>query len=341
MTIDKGLNMTTYTQLNTGNKRCMVQTSQYPIKVVASSSQPDKNDACQIIEACHGIVPFDLDTNLWGLATVDNQNAAVTEVAIPSGGGGGGGSSSNTINYHEIALGNVSGASILRFSAMKRNPSGSYSEQTLWDCADQNFSPITTAEAFKISYNSSGDGSGTNGALTLDFEYIDASGNEATATHTLGNTGLDTTSFTGLGINKVKVASTGSNNENTYSITIEDSSGNDQTIIYDDDNVSRVGVYHMPTDRKAVLDTIFVSNQRHSGSDTQELQFDLQFLDRSSGIKEEIEQINISHTSQDSLPIPLGGLLVPSGKILIINAHPSSSSNQMSATVLGVLYDNS
>lgn len=85
------------------------------------------------------------------------------------------------------------------------------------------FMPMTSADTFTISYTNgagSNDGLGSNGALVLTFFYIDADGLPAVATHTLGNTGSDITSFTGLGINRVAVSSSGSDNKNNADITI-------------------------------------------------------------------------------------------------------------------------
>lgn len=57
---------------------------------------------------------------------------------------------------------------------------------------------ITTAQTFTIAYNSGTDGLGTTGALSLLFTYLDGNFNSQIGIHTLGNTGSDVTSFTGL-----------------------------------------------------------------------------------------------------------------------------------------------
>jgi hypothetical protein len=69
---------------------------------------------------------------------------------------------------------------------------------------------LTTADTFDIAYNNTTDGASTTGALSLLISYLDSNADLQTATHTLGSTGSDTTSFSGLGINRVVVLSHGS-----------------------------------------------------------------------------------------------------------------------------------
>jgi len=86
------------------------------------------------------------------------------------------------------------------------------------------FNPNTaimqTAQTFTIAYNNATDGFGTTGALSLLFTYLDADFISKTAIHTLGSTGSETTSFTGLGINRVIVLSNGGLGWNANDITI-------------------------------------------------------------------------------------------------------------------------
>ena len=82
-----------------------------------------------------------------------------------------------------------------------------------------------TASTFTIAYTQASDGSSANGAKTLAFYYIDSSGLPAIATHTLEADGSDVTSFTGLGINRIAVASSGSTGKNGAVITVTATTG--------------------------------------------------------------------------------------------------------------------
>lgn len=78
-----------------------------------------------------------------------------------------------------------------------------------------------------ITYNSGTDGAGggATGATQLYFFYIDSNGLPAEAAHTLGSDGSDTTAFSGLGINRIAVLASGSNDTNVNDITITATTG--------------------------------------------------------------------------------------------------------------------
>lgn len=88
-----------------------------------------------------------------------------------------------------------------------------------------NFTILTSASTFTITYNNTTDGLGQTGALTLAFYYVDSNGLPDVSTHTLSNTGSDVTSFSGLGINRVAVASNGGATYNVNDITITATTG--------------------------------------------------------------------------------------------------------------------
>jgi len=140
-----------------------------------------------------------------------------------------------TSNQDEIRIGlrpGVTGWTKFGYRTDLQSASG---EQTVW-ATTGNFTPLTSAETFDIAYDGTGggstDGAGTTGATELTFFYIDANGKEATATHTLGTDGDDTTSFTGFGINRCAVSASGSNDTNVSAITITaTTAGTTQAII--------------------------------------------------------------------------------------------------------------
>lgn len=129
-------------------------------------------------------------------------------------------------------------------------------EQTIWAYTGGNFTPLTSASTFTIAYNNATDGLGTTGALTLYIQYVDSSGLKAEAVHTLSNTGSDVTTFSGLGINRIAVSSSGSAQINTNDITVTATTGGtvqafvpalsgvtQQCIFYTDSNSYGVGKF--------------------------------------------------------------------------------------------------
>lgn len=124
----------------------------------------------------------------------------------------------------EVVIGRRSGVRHFTQFAYRSNLTAANGEETVW-AASGNFTPMTSASTFTITYNNASDGSSSNGAKTLYLDYIDSSGLYQTATHTLTATGSDVTSFTGLGINRIAVSSSGSTQTNGAAITVTETSG--------------------------------------------------------------------------------------------------------------------
>lgn len=138
-------------------------------------------------------------------------------------------------------------------------------EQTVW-AATGNFTPLTSAETFTITYDNTADGLGQNGALTLFFQYIDANGEPAEAVHVLGNTGSDVTSFTGLGINRIAVSSSGSTDTNGAAITVTATTATTtQATIPAMGSVTQQAIYFVGSNSNAVATFLSVNATKISG----------------------------------------------------------------------------
>ncbi len=126
---------------------------------------------------------------------------------------------------------------------------------------------LQTAETFTITYTNTSDGVGQDGALTLNFQYIDADGAAATATHTLGATGTDVTSFTGLGINRLSVASSGVTDANGAAITVvSTTTGGYHAYIPAGESVTQQALFHVPVNNMALMKMVFLNINKIVGS---------------------------------------------------------------------------
>lgn len=139
-----------------------------------------------------------------------NQTAGLDQDAIFTRG---------TIAQDEIRTGKRAGVEGWTKFAIRDGLTAAGGHQTIWT-ASGNFTPMTSAETFDISYTQADDGSSANGAKTLVFYYVDDDGLPALSVHTLGSDGSDTTSFSGLGINRIAVSSSGSANTNVSDIEV-------------------------------------------------------------------------------------------------------------------------
>lgn len=128
---------------------------------------------------------------------------------------------------------------------------------------------MTTAQTFTVTYDTTtngGDGSTGTGARMLLFSYIDGNNTAQTGYHTLGSGGSDTTSFTGLGINRCVVVLFGSVAYNNNDITITATTdGTTQAKIPAQKSVTQQCLYHVPISRTFNLDFINLSALKISG----------------------------------------------------------------------------
>lgn len=142
-------------------------------------------------------------------------------------------------------------------------------EQTVWE-HNGNFSVMTSSGTFEITYNDTTDGAagGATGATTLLIDYIDENFELQQATHVLGSSSPDTTSFSGLGINRVVVVASGTSNSNVNVITIADTAGTagTQATVPAGESVTQQMIFHFPIDHIGVANWMFLGCNKLSGS---------------------------------------------------------------------------
>ena len=186
-------------------------------------------------------------------------------------------------------------------------------EETVW-ATTGNFTPMTTASTFTIAYNNTTDGLGQNGALTLYFQYIDANGIDAVAVHTLGSSGSDVTSFTGLGINRVSVSSSGSADYNTNDITItETTGGTTQAFIPATQSVTQQAIFFTDANSYGVAKFLFFNVNKLSGSNPKVV-VKAYVYNRNVATRYEVFRHTVDTQSENTVQItePVGFRLSPS-----------------------------
>lgn len=148
------------------------------------------------------------------------------------------------------------------------NLQASGGEETIWASAttSNNLVVMTAAETFTITYNNTTDGSGTTGARAITFYYLDSDENLAIAQHTLGSSGSDVTSFSGLGINRAVITESGTANTNTNTITVTNTtSGNDQAEIPALGGVTQQAFFFMPNNYVGATKWLELNANRSAG----------------------------------------------------------------------------
>lgn len=170
----------------------------------------------------------------------------------------------------EVRIGRRTGVTSWNKFGYRTTLTAANGEETIW-AATGNYIVPTSADTFNIAYDGtsggSTDGTGFAGARILTFYYIDSSGLPAIANHTLGTDGTDTTSFSGLGINRCVVSSSGSNTYNTNDITVtHTSSGNIMATIPATQSVTQQAIFHVGSNHVAVAKFLTFNVNKLSGS---------------------------------------------------------------------------
>lgn len=168
----------------------------------------------------------------------------------------------STLPQDEIRIGRRAGVTGWNKFGYREGLTAAGGEEQIW-ATTGNFTPLASAETFDIAYDGTGggstDGAGTTGATELTFYYIDSDGNEAIATHTLGTDGDDTTSFSGLGINRVAVSATGTNDTNVSDITVTaTTAGTKQAVVPAGGGVTQQAIFFVGSNHTAVAKYLFI-----------------------------------------------------------------------------------
>lgn len=218
----------------------------------------------------------------------------------------------STVPQDEIRIGRRSGVNGWNKFAYKSSLTAAAGEQMIWGDGD-NFTPMTTAQTFTITYDGTGggstDGSGTTGARTLYFFYIDEDGLPAEATHVLGTDGSDVTSFTGLGINRIAVASAGTHtfNRNTITVTAT-SSATVQAVIPAEAGVTQQAIFFVGSNHLAVAKYLWMCVLRTTGGSSPRVTIKAYVYNRNLAVRYLVFRTIIDTAVQNTIEIsePIG-----------------------------------
>lgn len=163
---------------------------------------------------------------------------------------------------------------------------------------------LTTASTFTITYTNTTDGSSTTGALSLFVTYLDENEAQQTATHTLGSSGSDVTTFSGLGINRCVVLSSGSNDANGSNITITATTGGSvQAFLPANTSVTQQVLGHIPTNTTGVAKFLFLSALRIAGGSSPRVTFKVFVYNRGTDTTYEVFRYGMDTAAENHLEV--------------------------------------
>lgn len=248
----------------------------------------------------------------------------------------------STIPSDEIVIGRRSGVRPFTKFAYRTGLTAAAGEETVWAWTGGNFTPMTTASTFTIAYTNTSDGSTANGAKTLFFQYIDASGLPAEAVHTLGSSGSDVTSFTGLGINRIVVSSSGSTQTNGGAIQVtETTGGTTQAYLPANEGVTQQLIYFTGSNSYAIGKYLWISCNKISGGGSPRVTIKGYVFNRNIATKFQIFRATIDTSSDTIIKInePVGFRLTPTD-VLYFVADTDTNNTVIDIRMSLVEYDN-
>lgn len=129
------------------------------------------------------------------------------------------------------------------------------------------FSIMTSADTLDVVSSSAQDGVAGTGALSIQLTGIDANHLEQTEIVTMNGITPVTTSNSWLGINRAVVISSGTNDANVGTITIDDTAGTVgvQAEIPIDESVTQQLIFHTQIDYKFLVDWLWLHVTKLSG----------------------------------------------------------------------------
>ena len=192
---------------------------------------------------------------------------------------------------------------------------------------------ITTAQTFTIIYDNGTDGEGTTGALVLQIVYLDADFLSQTAIHVLGSTGTDVTSFSGLGINRCIVITTGTALVNTGDITITATTdGSTQAAVPAGGGVTQQCLYHFQINHIGLLDWVYGSALRLAGGGSPRVIIRGMVYNRFIDSCFEVLRIKIDTDVENSFQLTPSQPLVLSGRdVLWLEAETDVNNTEVAA----------
>jgi len=167
---------------------------------------------------------------------------------------------------YKIALGQVNGATTV--NKFGYNPDvDTTTDPEIIAFFGGTFAIMTSADTLDVVSDDAQDGVAGTGALTVLITGIDGSHNTITETVTMNGVSAVTTSNSFLGVNRVVVLSSGTDDANKGNITIDDTAGTvgTQAYIPAGQSVTQQCLYHTPISKTLLLDWLWAHVTKLSG----------------------------------------------------------------------------
>lgn len=206
-----------------------------------------------------------------------------------------------------------------------------------------NFDPavhiMSTAQTLTITYNNTTDGAGQTGARKLFIDYLDANDQLATAEHTLGSTGSDTSAFTCKGINLVRVIEAGTALKNVNTITLNATTdATTQAQVAAGASVSQGMIFHVPSTHSFIIDEVDFDVQKVGGT-APKLETNMYAYSRDKGVVYQLVSTDMDISSSNHLHVDFpNGFVIDPNNVVYITAESDTNNTIVKSRGTGVLH---
>lgn len=242
--------------------------------------------------------------------------------------------------YSEVAMGKRQGRTVVNKWGVNNDvDTGTEEVVSSWGGAfDPSTDVMTTAQTFTITYSNASDGSTQSGARSLLITYIDENYKSQTATHTLGSSGSDITSFTGFGINRAVVLSNGGAGWNVQNITITATSdGTTQAQIPSLASVTQQMIYHTQINHTLLADWLFLNALKIGGGSNPIVTFKIYSWSRVTETRYKVFEYRIDTADKESIELKPSQKFAFGGREVIwITATTTVDNTQVTARLSGI-----
>lgn len=291
------------------------------------------SDVVDIIESITGFSRFEINVtsdtiNVDGTTSFANAEALQNSIqgviaAIPSSEG-------------------VQGTAVDKFGFNKDVDTGSYEVISAFGGTFGKASVMLTEQTYTITYDQTVDGSGTTGSLILQVTHVkevDGVLVEQDEFHTLGSTGSDVSSFSGLGINRAVVVSFGGDPSNNADITF--TATTDTTIqarVALGTSVTEQLIYHTPQGFNFDISRLYLTFRKLSGGGgSPELNFRLMSFSRVTLGEYNFREYEVDSAVSNSIAPPTFRALIGGREVVWVDCLTSTNNTSVSGTLGGTL----
>lgn len=239
---------------------------------------------------------------------------------------------------YKVALGNVTDATTWNKFGYNDDIDTASGEEVIASFGGT-FNIMTSADTLDVVSSSAQDGVAGTGALTILITGIDSGSVAQTEIVTMNGTTPVTTSNTWLGVNRVVVLSSGSNDANVGTITLDDTAGTvgTQAELPPDGSVTQQCIFHTQIDFTFLADWLWFNATKLSGGSSPEVIIKGHSYSRVTDTTYEVFRVTIDTASENTIELnPSQPFVIGGREVLYFTADTDTNNTEVVMRFSGI-----